>query len=299
VTTLVVGATGLLGREICSRLRDQGLLSRAMVRERSRLEPWLAERGVECVPGDLKAPASLRDACQGASTVITTANSMMSRRRGDNLKTVDRDGNLALLDAACESGAQRFVYVSVSPNGPPTCAFIRYKRQVEEAVRRSGLKWTILQPSAFMETSFTMRPFFDTRKGIVMTFGSGEAPSSYVSLEDVAQFAIASLQQRKMENRDLPLGGPEALSPRVVATIFSEAFGREFRVRRIPVWIPKLVRMLAAPFSDRVASIGTMCVLSGMGDVIDMSDLVAETGITLTSVADFARRAAGTTSTEV
>jgi NADH dehydrogenase len=262
------------------------------------LEPWLAERGVECVLGDLKDVAGLRDACQGASAVITTANSMMSRRRGDNLRTVDRDGNLALLDAACQSGARRFVYVSLSPNGPPTCAFIRYKRLVEKAVRQSGLKWTILQRSAFMETSFTMRPFFDTRKGIVMTFGSGEAPASCVSLENVAQFAVASLQQPEMENRDLPLGGPEALSPRAVARIFSEAFGREFRVRRIPVWIPKLVRLLAAPFSDRVASIGAMCALIAEGDVIDMSDLVAETGITLTPVADFAMRAAESTSTE-
>ncbi len=298
MTTLVVGATGLLGREICARLREQGLPTRAMVREGSRLEPWLAERGVGSVPGDLKDAASLRDACQGVSTVITTANSMMSRRRGDNLKTVDRDGNLALLNAACQSGAHRFVYVSVSPNGPPTCAFIRYKRLVEEAVRQSGLKWTILQPSAFMETSFSMRPFFDARKGIVMTFGVGEALASYISLQDVAQFAVASLQRPEMENRDLPLGGPEALSPRRVAAIFSEAYGREFRVRRIPVWIPKLVRVLAAPFSDRVASIGAMCALSGVGDVIDMADLVAETGIALTSVADFAGRAAGSTSTE-
>jgi len=292
VTTLVVGATGLLGREICSRLRAQGLPTRAIVRLGSPAEPWLVDRGVECVPGDLKDAASLAGACHGASTVITTANSMMSRRRGDNLRSVDRDGNLALLGAACQSSAHRFVYVSVSPNGPPTCAFIRCKRLVEEAVRQSGLKWTILQPSAFMETSFTMRPFFDVQKGIVSTFGPGEAPTSYVSLEDVAQFAVASLQRPELESRELPLGGPEALSPRAVARIFSQAFGRDFRLRRIPVWIPRLVRMLAAPFSDRVASIGTMCVLSGAGDVIDMSDLIAETGITLTSVADFARLAA-------
>jgi NADH dehydrogenase len=221
----------------------------------------------------------------------------MSRRRGDNLQTVDRDGSLALLDAACRSGAQRFVYVSVSPNGPPTCAFIRYKRLVEDAVRRSGLKWTILQPSAFMETAFTMPPFFDPRKGIVTTFGSREALKSYVSLEDVARFAVASLDRPQLENRDLPLGGPEALSPGAVARVFSQAFGREFRVRRIPLWIPRLVQVLAAPFSDRLASIGAMCALSWMDDVIDTSDLIAETGITLTSVADLARRAAGSPST--
>ncbi len=131
-----------------------------------------------------------------------------------------------------------------------------------------------------------------------MTVGSGNALTSYVSLEDVARFAVASLQRPELENRDLPLGGPEALSPRDVAGVFSEAYGREFRVRRIPVWIPKLVRVLAAPVSDRVSSIGTMCVLSGAGDILEMSDLIAETGMTLTSVADFARRAAGSRSTE-
>jgi adenylate cyclase len=58
-------------------------------------------------------------------------------------------------------------------------------------------------------------------------------------------------------------------------------------------------RLCEQILSDRLTSIGAMCVLSAAGEVIDMSDLTAETGIAPISVADFASRAAGSTSTEI
>ena len=74
---LVAGATGLLGAEICLRLPGRGLQVRALARPTAnpaRLEQ-LRAAGVELVWGDLKDPASLRDACRGADAVISTATS--------------------------------------------------------------------------------------------------------------------------------------------------------------------------------------------------------------------------------
>ena len=63
--------------------------------------------GAEIVEGDLEDVASLDAACRGAGTIISTANAIASRRRGDSLEAVDRDGQLALLGAAARAGARR------------------------------------------------------------------------------------------------------------------------------------------------------------------------------------------------
>jgi uncharacterized protein YbjT (DUF2867 family) len=64
---LVVGATGLLGSEICEKLVAKGHKVRALVRPTS--DPARIERlrsmGVELVAGDLKDPRSLEKACHG------------------------------------------------------------------------------------------------------------------------------------------------------------------------------------------------------------------------------------------
>ena len=76
--TLVVGATGLVGSEVCKQLAATGQAVRALVRTPS--DPGkvrkLEAEGVEIVTGDLRDPASLAAACRGVDVVITTASSM-------------------------------------------------------------------------------------------------------------------------------------------------------------------------------------------------------------------------------
>ena len=96
---LVVGATGLVGGQICRLLVERGERVRGLVRPSSdpaRVEE-LQALGIETVPGDLKDPASLRAACAGVSTVLSTATSTISRGDGDSIETVDRQGQLSLV----------------------------------------------------------------------------------------------------------------------------------------------------------------------------------------------------------
>src|SRR6185503_13946159 len=97
---LVVGATGLLGTEICKRLRSRESPTRALVRLDAPGEAAIRRLGIDVVHGDLKNRQSIGAACRGCSTVITTANSMSSRNRADSFESVDRDGTLNLLNEA-------------------------------------------------------------------------------------------------------------------------------------------------------------------------------------------------------
>lgn len=99
---LVVGGTGTLGGEICHRLRRRGLAVRALVRQTAssaRLKA-LHDAGVNLCWGDLKDAGSLREACNGAEVMISTASSTFSRQGGDSIETVGRRGQLSLIAAA-------------------------------------------------------------------------------------------------------------------------------------------------------------------------------------------------------
>src|SRR5688500_17795240 len=96
---LVVGATGLLGSEVCSGLAAAGKPFRALVRPTSDKTKvaQLQNLGAEIAPGDLKDPSSLRAACKGVNAVISTASSTLSRQEGDSIQTVDLEGQLSLI----------------------------------------------------------------------------------------------------------------------------------------------------------------------------------------------------------
>src|SRR5512139_1004687 len=128
---LVVGSTGILGGEICRRLRKAGQPVRGLVRSTSAEEKVarLKAMGVETVLGDLRDPASLQAACQGVDTVITTATTTISMQPGDSIPVTDQQGQLDLVKAASAAGVRRFVFMSIPLNIEP-CPLNTAKRTV-------------------------------------------------------------------------------------------------------------------------------------------------------------------------
>jgi len=252
---LVVGASGLLGSEICRRARLDGHSVRAMTQRGSARVEALVEAGCELTPGDLTDPGTLAAPCAGVDTVVTTATAMLSRRRGASFHRVDRQGALALLDAARRAGITRFVYTSVSPNLPIEIPFVRIKRDVEHAVRESGMTWTVLQPSAFMEVHAGPAAGWNLQAGRARIAGSGRTPVGYIAVSDVAAFAVAALTNLDASNRTLALTGPESISALDAVGIAERVTGRRFKVQRAPLPVVRLLRLAAAPFSEQFASL--------------------------------------------
>lgn len=287
---LVVGATGLLGLEICRRLRQRGDPVRALVRPGSDREPDLAAIGAGIAIGDLKDASAVAAMCRGAVTVVSTATCTASHRAGDTLRRVDRDGQLGLVRAAAAAGVERFVYISLSPNLPETCALVRYKREVERAVRESGMSWTVLQPGAFMEIWLGPLAGWDIGKGHARIVGSGEAPVSYVSLGDVAAFAVSAVCDDTMLGRDIPIAAPEPVSPNDAVRICEKMTGKTFKVQRLPAGPFRLGARLVRPVNERVHSLLALTAAIAEGDELDMTPVRETYAIPLTSLDDFVRR---------
>ena len=286
---LVVGATGLLGTEICRRVRERGWPVRGLVRAGSPREAALRELGVEIVHGDLRTPATVDAACRGCQAVVSTATAMGSRDRSLTLRAIDHDGQLRLVESAKANGVETFVYVSLSPALRSTAPLVRYKREVERVVRTSGMRWTILQPTVFMEVWLSSLIGWDHVTGRALIFGAGTAPLRWISVADVAEHAVRCLDDPRLADVDLPIAGPEMLSPNEVVEIFEQASGRPYRARRIPRPLLTLFAPIAGLLDEGIASGMDMGAQSTRGADVD-SPLQRDLALPLTTVREYAAR---------
>ncbi|MEO6238461.1 MAG: SDR family oxidoreductase, partial [Vicinamibacterales bacterium] len=222
---LVVGATGVVGNAVVQRLRRNGKDVRAFVRDganRDKREA-LVQAGATLATGDLKDGATVRAGCAGIDTVISTASATISRGEGDDIYSVDRDGQLQLVDAAREAGVRHFIYVSFSGNVTGSFPLHDAKRAVERRLQESGLTFTIVRPSFFMEVWLSPHAGFDPVGGQVRIYGTGDAKVSMISAMDVAAYVAECVDNPSVHNQVIEIGGPEAVAPNAVVALFEQA----------------------------------------------------------------------------
>ena len=287
---LVVGATGMVGSEVCRRLAAAEKPVRALVRatsDQAKMDK-LKGHGVELVQGDLRDPASLAAACKGAAAVLSTVSALpFSYKPGENdIQTVDTKGTMNLIDAARAAGVQHFVYTSFTME--LDFPLHNAKRTVEQHLKNSGLAYTILRPGYFMEVWLSPVMGFDAANAKAQVYGSGENPLSLISYPDLAEFAVRSLDNPAARDTALPLGGPEALSQLEMIRIFEETGGRPFEVQHVPVEALE-EQQKGATDPMQKSFLGLMRCYAA-GDPIDMAETLKAFPVQLTSVQDYARR---------
>jgi uncharacterized protein YbjT (DUF2867 family) len=290
---LVVGATGVVGGMIARRLLEKDKEVRVLVRRDSSssqlIQQGLAtsaeeliEAGAQPVHGDLRDRASLDAAVDGVETVITTANSAM-RGGADNPQSVDLEGNRNLIEAARAAGVEHFIFVSLlgaDVNNP--APFVQAKAQSESALRESGMEYTILAPTAFMEVWPAMVVGMPTLQGRSVTLvGEGRRRHSFVSNRDVAAFGVAAADRPETRNQYLAIGGPEPLSWRDVVATFERVLGRSISVEFVALGEP--VPGLSDPMPALLAGMETY------DSVVEMEETSSTFDVPLTSLETFVR----------
>jgi NADH dehydrogenase len=287
---LVVSATGTLGGEICARLVQAGKPVRGLVRTSSdpaKIEA-LRKQEVEIATGDLTDPASLDAACRGVATVYSTATAIQSRQEGNTLDRVDREGQANLVEAARKAHVRRFVFISFRGTKDFDFPLQAAKRATAERLKESGILWTVIEASVFMEIWLGPHLGFDAANGKARVFCSGEKKISWVSYHDVAALAIAAAESPEAANRTIEVGGPEALSHNEVIRIFEERAGRKFEVECVPEEALEAMKANAKnPVEETFAG---LMLFVGRGDEIDMQPTLKRYPRRLTTVREYAER---------
>jgi NADH dehydrogenase len=287
---LVIGATGILGMQICRILSENSKNFRTMVRVSS--DQWKVDQlrmmGGDIFVGDLKYPISLAKACEGITQVISTASSIVTQQEGDNIQTVDHDGQINLVKAAREAGVKKFVFISFTDHPDIDYPLNKAKRDVETALNESGMNWTSLWTSYFMESWLSPALGFDYANATARIYGTGERKISWISFRDVAKFAVHALYSPAADNAIIQVGGPHQLSPKEVVKIFEEVQGRKFKIDYVPV---EVLRQQKEKTQDPLQnSFAGLMLKYAAGDRVDMRSILGKIHVEMTSVKEYARQ---------
>lgn len=287
---LIVGASGRLGSAVAQRLFAQGKPVRVMTRTPLNLA-HLKQQGAEVVSGDLRDPASLLRACQGVEQVLAAAHALDGK--GDNTpQTVDDAGNRQLIDAAKAAGVKHFTFMSVldaSPDAP--LEFFRIKYHTEEYLRASGLAFTIIRPSAYMDLWAQLIGQPILKQGKTTIFGRGNNPVNFVAVEDVARFVCSAFEDPRAHNRVIKVGGPENLTLNQVAEVFERVSGRRAKKRHVPLPMMRAMSMLMQPVNPALSRLIRVSIyMDTANQCYDATQTASTFGIRLTPLEEVARR---------
>ena len=158
-TLLVIGATGGTGREVVRQAEARGLKVRAFVRDEARARATLGER-IEYVEGDVRSGTGIDVAMHGVDYVVSALGSNVRVDAQNTPEKVDYEGIRKLAETAARTGVRHFVLVSsmgvTHEDHPLNKMFgniLVWKRKGEEAVRASGVPYTIVRPGGLLDTS--------------------------------------------------------------------------------------------------------------------------------------------------
>ena len=288
---LVVGATGLLGGRIATRLARRDVAVRAMVRP-GRDAGALERAGAEVVEGDLTRPETLPPVLAGVETVVSTANAigrMLSGDRSTSIQACDVDGNAALVDAAERAGVGRFVFLSFDGLDDPALRKAPYpaaKRSTEQRLARTSMRTVVVRPDAFQEVWLEKETGLDAARGKALVYGHGRSRRTYVAADDVAE-ACVRLALHDDPPADLAFGGPDPMTRLEVVDLLEGLLGHRVRRRHVPRAAMVAGSALLRSARPELASVMALALYFDRNDATADAEPLRELGITPHSAVDY------------
>ncbi|QRR00121.1 SDR family oxidoreductase [Dyadobacter sandarakinus] len=218
---LVTGATGEIGKKLCQDLIQDGIPFRAMCRKEEQLEK-LRKLGMDAVLGDFVDRESLKSAMRGCTSLFLVSPPTQNQ--------VQCEKNA--IDIAGQEGITYIVRVSASDaNLRSSVPWAKAHAEIDHYLRNSGIEWTILKPTAFMQNFLTMAQ--PIAKGYLPQVG-GKGLVGYIDAKDIGMVAYKIFKEDHHKKATYYLNGPETLEMKDVAFKVSEAIGRKVDYVNLP-----------------------------------------------------------------
>jgi uncharacterized protein YbjT (DUF2867 family) len=251
---LVAGGSGVLGTRLLSLLDERGLDVRVMSRNPERVRSRVGAR-VQLVPGDLRDVHAVEQAVAGAHTVVSAVTGF-GPARDVSPRTVDLEGNANLIRAAKTAGVEHFVLLSVcQASADHPIELFRLKYRAEEELRRSGMAWTIIRPTAYMETWLGILGAPLLASGTTRIFGRGQNPINFVSAQDIAHLVELAVTDEAMRGAIIEAGGPDNLTMTEVVSAFQTVTGASGTVSHVPRPVLRVMSALMKPLNPALAGL--------------------------------------------
>ena len=241
-TVLVAGATGYLGGHVCQALKEAGYHVKALARDPGRLgraQPFVDEIFI----GQATDDTTLESLCEGVDVVFSSIGIHGNLPRKPTVWDVDYGANLNILRRAQAAQVKHFIFVSVlnAEVMRETIQAAEARERIGDAMRASGLTWTLLRPTGFFND---LEIFFNTieRQGRAWLVGDGAARSNPIHGADLARIVAQAIQDPRWHNGAFGVGGPDTCAVREIVEMIFDSLGKPLKISAIP---PALVRVFA------------------------------------------------------
>jgi uncharacterized protein YbjT (DUF2867 family) len=219
---LITGGTGQSGSEIVRQLSASGAMFRMMVRDPIKAAA-AAPAEAELVKGDFADVQSIEAAAEGCDVALFNSDG--------NPKLAEQQRNfLAGIQKAGVKRVVRFSVMGADPKSPMD--FPRWHGEAEVDLKNSGLPWTLLQPTFFMQNLLGSAGSIKSQGSIYAPANDGKAP--YVDLADIAAVAVKALTTAGHERKSYVITGPRDVSYHDIAKAIGDAIGRQIKYVNIP-----------------------------------------------------------------
>ena len=259
----VTGATGAVGSRVAKLLRAGGVHPRLVVRDLARVEPVAGFEAVAMGPRGYRDQTALTEALGGCDTLFLVSARESADRVVEHAHAVR---------AAVDAGVTRIVYTSFLGADPDAVfTFGQDHYATEQLIRESGVAWTFLRDSFYLD----FIPHMVGEDGVIRG-PAGEGRCAWVARDDVAAAAAAVLQagDGAHDGKAYDLTGPEAHTLSWVAERLSAVTGREIKFRNETVQGAYESRShIDAPDFEKDGWV-TSYVAIGVGDMDVVSDAV-------------------------
>jgi len=219
---LVTGATGHTGSGLVPALLAAGARVRALVHSAGKAEA-LRALGAEVVVADLGDPASLDAAVAGVDRIyLCLFNGPEQANHGRNL-----------IAAARKAGRAHVVHHAAS--GSDRSRIIRHINEVESALRASGLPWTILRPTFYLQNTMMAIPTVQSHGAIYLPMKQGRMAMTDVrDIVDVAARVLLS-PGGAHQGKTYTLTTPQSFTIAEFASVLGAALGKPVNYVDVPI----------------------------------------------------------------
>jgi len=262
----VAGATGSVGFEFVRLAKARGHFLHTFSRspENARKLAGLADKV------EVHDVCTIVPSLKGIDVVVSALGAPVTMNSGEKrpYRDVDLEGNKNILDAAKTAGVKRFLYVSAHVEaGYRHTAYIRAHEEFVDALRLSGLKYSVIRPTGIFAA---FNDFVSlARKGLTTVIGDGKARTNPVHQADVAGKLLECLDSGPDE---MSIGGPETFTRREIAELAFAVLRKRPRVLRVPAVAfrlgAKLVGLQNPRLGELLEFVAAVSITDGMAPFV-------------------------------
>jgi NADH dehydrogenase len=240
----VAGGTGFVGGAIAHELATRGHRVIVLSHRTVAGDP---SSTFEYRQADVTRPESLATALAGVGALVISLafrnSPIEAPRRGQTFELVDAAGTEALVTAARTAGVRRLIYVSGAGAAPDAARhWFRAKWRAEEAVRGSGIVYTIFRPSwIYGPGDHSLNRFvgFSRWLPFIPQIGNGRQRLAPVYVGDVGSLVADALVMPAADNATLEVGGPETLTMDEIIRVALRVLRRRRPILHAPIMLMK------------------------------------------------------------